>query len=66
MSAIEHCRTAPLRWAVTSRPAPIAGTGGRLQRLLQRALSQVPGRRRANLAEAREADLLPVRYFHVA
>ena len=39
--------------------------GGQLQLLPQPALPQVPGRGRPRWLAAREADLLPVPYFHV-
>jgi hypothetical protein len=64
MSAIEHCRTAALGGHVEACDR-LRALADRLQLLPQPALPQVPGRSGAHWLAAREADLLPVGYFHV-
>ena len=66
MSAIESCRTAALgsgghiEGCEDCRPSP-----HRLQQLPESALPKVPGRSGTPNGSLREADLLPVGYFHV-
>ena len=64
MSAIERCRTAALGGHV-ARCEKCSHTAHRLQLLPQPALPEVPGRSREQWLAEREAELLPVRYFHL-
>ena len=64
MSAIEQCRSAALGGHVL-RCEACEQTADRLQLLPQPALPEVPGRAAQRWLEARQADLLPVDYYHV-
>ena len=64
MSAIEQCRSAA--WAAMSlRCSACAQAADRLQLVPQPALPEVPGSAAQRWLEARQADLLPVAYYHV-
>ena len=64
MSAIESCRTAALGGHV-ARCEELRPHDDRLQQLPQPALPEVPGAAAREWLAAREAELLPVPYFHV-
>jgi len=66
MSAIERCRTAALGgYVARCENAACGHTENRVQLLPQPALPEVPGRGVTPMAGRREAELLPVPYFHV-